>query len=135
MAVVFADVDVGMIVVVEVSVHGEVDAARRVFRCGDAADVEHRGHTMDVGREIGPVAAAIARHVDAAIVGAGIQHIRIQRRFGDRGQRAEIRLAVMPREGPRRNGGAHHGELFAVDAGGKVRTDGAPAHAAVVGAE
>src|ERR1700679_1592840 len=94
--VIFADENVCMIIVVEVTVDGEINAPGSLLRRDDAADVQHRGKAANIFGEIVPMLSAIARHLNGSTVGAGVQNISIDPRLGDRRQRPEVGLAVVP---------------------------------------
>ena len=136
LAVVLADENVRVIVVVEVAVHRQVDAPRRMLRRHDAADVEHRRQAAQVARQIAPVLAAIAGHLQRAIVGAGVEHIAVERRFGDHGQALKFDCPSCARERVGRHRRAHHRAAFSRSMlAVRSALMALPAHAAIVGAE
>ncbi len=127
--------DIRMIVVVEMPVYRDIHARDGVLRGGDAADIQPRRKSNEVTAKIRPLPASIASNLDRAVVGAGVKHVLIERRFRNGGEGGEIGLPVMAGKRALGNGAAHRLKLFAVDIGGKVGADGAPGDAAVIGAE
>src|SRR5262249_11240383 len=56
----------------------------------DAAYGLPRLESLDVVGDVGPLLAAVERHMDEAVVGAGPQDVRLLRRFGEGENRAVI---------------------------------------------
>ena len=60
------------------NVSAAVDVTGRLDRGHPA-----RPRQLDVGPDVGPVPAAVARHPEDAVVRADIQQVRVARRFGE----------------------------------------------------
>src|SRR5215472_4908940 len=135
LAEVLAAENPGSIVVVEMPIDGEINSPGCVLRWHDAADVQHRGKSVDISGQVGPMRAAVAGNLDPAIVATGIQKIAVERRFGNYGQCTEITLAIVLRKRASRDGLSHHLKFGAIHVAGKVRADGFPADAAIGGAK
>ena len=106
-------------------VDGDVRRARLESRGLDAADGAERRQIRDVLRHVRPALAAVARHLNEAVVGAGPDHARLLRRLGNAVDDVEVLdTDVVGRE----SAGAL---LLALVVERQVRTDLLPALAAV----
>ncbi len=96
-AVVFGGVNVDGEISAAVVVEGHVDRTFLFVGSLDAADVGALGHAGHVARHVGPRLAAVARDLKIAVIGAGIEHSRAHRRFGDRGDTRPGHDAIVKR--------------------------------------
>ncbi len=92
--VVLADENVGVVVIIGMAVHRDVNPAGREAGCGNAADDQVGRDSLPaagkIAGEVGPVPAAVTRALEGAVVGAGIEHVAVERRFGDGREGAKI---------------------------------------------
>ena len=65
------------------SVHAQIRRARRILGRDDRTHRTPRRHAGEPRGDIGPGAAAVARHLRLAVVGAGPDHATLHRRLGD----------------------------------------------------
>src|SRR5690606_9443587 len=88
---VVGDEDVRLEVAGPMAVEGDVESVRVVVRRFDPPYVRSRRHTGEPVGQLGPLAAVVACHPDAAIIGAGEEPALPQRALGERHDRT-VRL-------------------------------------------
>ena len=112
-------------------VENDVGGAGAEARRFDTADVGALGDTARMLDDVLPRLAAIARDLQIAIVGAGVQQIFVHWRFADRGDRRPRLHAVVARHRVFVGHSAHDRQLVAFLSGCQIGTEASPVVAAV----
>src|SRR5207237_8185900 len=125
-------VDVDGEIAAAMVVEGHVDGALLFIGGFDAADVGPFGQAGHVAGDIRPGLAAVARDLQVAVVGAGVEHSGADGRFGDGGDTGPGYYAIVHGKGVATFGDfAEDGLLVTHGVGGEVLAEADPGVAAI----
>src|SRR5437667_9888885 len=97
-AVVRRHVNVPGEVVASVVIERHIGGPLVVARGHHAADIGALTHARDLSHGVAPRLAAIAGHLDVAVIGASPDHSRTRRGLAESRDAGELLYAIMPRE-------------------------------------
>ncbi len=133
-AAVDAGIHIGAVIVGTMVVEGRIHDVHVVRGRRQARHIRIRRHALEPVGDVGP-GLAVLRHVHLAVVGAGIEHAGVLRRFDQLHDVAVGLHAVVSGDGDLLAGDAHQPQVVAIGRGREIGADRRPRLAAIGGLE